>query len=156
MSSDKNNELLEGCEWLERFEGYRGEIYLDTEMIETVGIGRNLEVYPFDEDEQLEYDRGGYSHVEAVGWAYSKLAQCRYEIIKQKPTLCRCPAVVRLIVTDMTYNLGLRGVLGFRKMFDALRREDYKQAALELQDSRYFKQTGQRALHHYKELMKLS
>ncbi len=152
---DKNLELLEGCEWLERFEGFRSEIYFDTEMIETVGIGRNLEVYPFDEEEQLEYDRGGYKHVDAVAWAYEKLSQCRLDIMVHKPTLVRCPPVVRLIVTDMTYNLGLRGVLGFKKFFEALRQEDYKRAALELQDSKYFSQTGTRALHHYRGLLKI-
>ena len=146
---------MEGCEWLERFEDYKGEIYLDTENIETVGIGRNLEVYPFDEEELYEYNLGGYSHVEAVAWAFEKLSQCRYEVMIQKPTLCRNPPVVRLIVTDMCYNLGLKGVLGFQRMLDALRREDYKQAALELQDSKYFRQTGQRARHHYEELLKL-
>lgn len=155
MGLDKNKELLEGCEWLEKFEGYRSEIYFDTENIETVGIGRNLEVYPFDDEEQLEYDRGGYSHTEAVAWAYSKLAECRFNLMVHKPWLVEAPHVVRLICTDMVYNLGLQGALGFRKMHDALKLKDYKQAALELQDSKYFKQTGQRSLHHYRKLMEL-
>ena len=152
---DKNLELLKGTEWLEKYEGYRSEIYLDTVNVETVGIGRNLEVYPFDEEEQEVYDKEGYPHVLAVAWAYNKLAECRKNIIIHKPWLVEQPPVVRQIVTDMTYNLGLKGVLQFQKMFLALKDNDYKQAALELQDSKYFSQTGRRALAHYRRLMTL-
>lgn len=153
---DQNKELLKGTQWLEEFEGYRSEIYLDTENIETVGIGRNLEVFPFDDEELSEYNKGGYELNRAVGWAYEQLALCRQGLIFRLPWICTAPPTVRLVLTDMSYNLGLTGLLGFKNMLLALKMENYKQGALELQDSKYFKQTGQRALHHYRELLNLA
>jgi lysozyme len=151
---NKEEELMVGCEWLEKFEGYESKIYMDTEGIDTVGIGRNLEVYPFDDEEAAEYELHGYTHLEAIAWAHTKLMQCRKDIIIHNPWVLEQPEDVRLILTDMVYNLGLRGTLGFKRMLRAIKAQDYAQAAAELEDSKYFHQTGQRSLHHYRLLLK--
>ena len=49
------------------------------------------------------------------------------------------------ILSEMTYQLGFKGVLGFKKMWKAIRNMDYTEAAAQMKDSRWFKQTPVRA-----------
>jgi len=51
----------------------------------------------------------------------------------------------RLAVTDMAYQLGVRGLCRFVKMAMALSAKDYETAANELLDSEYARQTPARA-----------
>jgi len=50
------------------------------------------------------------------------------------------------VLANMAYNLGGRGLALFKKMIAAIGRGDFAGAALEMQDSRWFKQVGGRAL----------
>jgi lysozyme len=45
----------------------------------------------------------------------------------------------------MIFNLGLYGVLGFKRMLAALREKDYLKASKEMLDSKWAKQVGYRA-----------
>ena len=45
----------------------------------------------------------------------------------------------------MAFNIGVAGVLKFKKMIAAIERKDFKQAALEMDDSKWSKQVGARA-----------
>lgn len=152
---DKNEELLKGCEWLEDFEGYEAKPYLDSQNIETCGIGRNLEVYPFDDEElaSIEANNGDWSHVEAVAWTYKHLSDTRLMLVVGAPWVLQQPVNVRLILTDMAYNIGLAGLWNFKKMLAAMKAYDYPKAAKELKDSLYYTQTGRRSKHHYDMLM---
>lgn len=49
------------------------------------------------------------------------------------------------VLSEMAYQLGFKGLLGFKKMWRALRDMDYVTAAAEMKDSRWFKQTPVRA-----------
>ena len=49
------------------------------------------------------------------------------------------------VILNMVYQMGLRGVLKFRKMIDAMACGDFNRAAVEMEDSRWFKQTPNRA-----------
>ena len=49
------------------------------------------------------------------------------------------------ILVEMTFQLGFKGVLAFKKMWRAIRDMDYETAAAEMKDSRWFKQTPVRA-----------
>lgn len=155
---DKNKELLKGVEWLEDFEGYEPVPYLDSVGIETVGIGRNLEVHPFDKEElhDIEANNGEWAHVCAVEWCYSELQGIRQSLVIGAPWVVEQPIDVRLILTDMAYNLGLGGLWNFKKMLKAMKEGDYQTAAEELKDSKYFRQTGRRSEHHYGLLKELS
>lgn len=56
--------------------------------------------------------------------------------------------VRKAVLLDLRFNLGLRGLLGFTKMLGALEAGDYDRAAVELLDSRYARQVGNRALRN--------
>ena len=55
------------------------------------------------------------------------------------------PDDVRYILVNMTYNLGLGGVLKFKNMLIAIENHDYKRAAKEMVNSAWYKQVGNRA-----------
>ena len=65
------------------------------------------------------------------------------------------PHQVKAILHDMHYNLGSNGLAGFKKMNAAINSRDYKIAAEELKDSKYYTQTGRRAKTHYQTLRSL-
>lgn len=65
------------------------------------------------------------------------------------------PHQVKAILHDMHYNLGHAGLAGFKKMNAAINARDYKTAAKELKDSKYYRQTGNRARTHYQTLLSL-
>jgi len=54
-------------------------------------------------------------------------------------------AVRRDVLVELAYNLGLSGLLSFVKMFAAIRAHDFKEASVQLLDSKYSKQVGKRA-----------
>lgn len=49
------------------------------------------------------------------------------------------------ILVEMTFQLGFKGVLGFKKMWRAIREMDYTKASEEMKDSRWFRQTPARS-----------
>ena len=49
------------------------------------------------------------------------------------------------VMTDMAFNLGVRGVMNFKKMIAALEAKDYTQAAAEMLDSTWQQEVGDRA-----------
>lgn len=58
------------------------------------------------------------------------------------------------ILVEMTFQLGFKGVLGFKKMWKAIREMDYTKASEEMKNSRWFKQTPVRAGHLADKMMK--
>ena len=54
------------------------------------------------------------------------------------------PEIVQRVMVDMRFNLGSTGFKGFKKMIAAVKAEDFAQAALEMKDSKWFVQVGQR------------
>ena len=55
----------------------------------------------------------------------------------------------------MAYQLGVNGVLKFKKMIEALRSKDYKEASKQGLDSLWAKQTPQRANRLMKRMSEL-
>lgn len=54
----------------------------------------------------------------------------------------------KAIILSMAYQMGISGVLKFKNMIKAIEQDDYRNAALEMLDSRWAKQTPQRADRH--------
>jgi lysozyme len=58
------------------------------------------------------------------------------------------PSDIQLILVDIAFNLGRNGLATFVKFKTALQREDYRTAANELENSRWYGKVGQRSKHH--------
>lgn len=54
----------------------------------------------------------------------------------------------RIIIKSMCYQLGVDGLLKFKRMIAALSEKDYALAAKEALDSKWYKQTPKRAIRH--------
>ena len=55
----------------------------------------------------------------------------------------------KMVLVDMAFNMGIEGLLGFKKMLSALKRRDFMEAGKELMRSKYAEQVKTRALQNY-------
>jgi len=112
-------------------EGFSGRPYEDATGHLTIGYGRNLDARPLDEAEGRWLLERDLSRLEAE--------------LERMPLYLSLDPVRRAALLEMAYNLGVRGLAGFRRMLAALARRDWETAAAEALDSRWAKQVGARA-----------
>jgi len=117
--------------WLREEEGYRRFMYLDTEGIPTIGYGRNLKdvgINPVEAEFLLRNDmQSALIGAASFPW-FDALSDLR-----------------KAVITDMIFNMGLLRFKTFKKMLFAVTNKDYPGAALEMLDSKWAKQVGDRA-----------
>ena len=130
------NKLLES---VKKHEGYRNKVYLDTLNKRTVGVG-HLCVEDFWE-EGKEYDEDFLMGI---------LEKDLQSAIDQADDMCSNLTIsddAKIIIIEMIFQLGGTGVSKFRKMWQALQQDppDYAEASVQMLDSRWAKQTPNRA-----------
>ncbi len=118
-------------EWIKSDEGLSLVLYQCPMGKYTIGYGRNLE------------DRG-ISQEEADYLLSNDISYCKHQLSNYDWYLIQ-PKEVKDALVNMRFNLGLFGLLQFKKMIDALKNKDYQRAAKEALDSRWAKQVGNRA-----------
>ena len=126
-------------EQLIRDEGMRLKAYRDTQGLLTIGVGRNLDavgLYPDEVDYLLDNDlrRVQEQVLIALPWTVS-LDEARFGVL-----------------LNMCFNLGLRGLLKFREMLSAVETGDWTTAAVEMLDSDWATQVGDRAVRLAKQM----
>ena len=140
-------------------EGLRLEVYKCPAGYWTVGVGRNLEGKPLRKEEQeYIFKRSGLAPDEVIEVLKERgitkdeaLFLLREDIADAEKDLQHfdwflgLDPVRRKVVIDMRYNLGPTRFRGFKKMIAALARGDYKQAAAEMVDSKWYHQVGNRS-----------
>ena len=120
-------------------EGYRNKVYLDSLGKRTVGVG-HLCVEDFWEDDK-EYEEKFLLTI--LEHDLQSAVQSAERLLKGCPIL---DSLAREIVIEMVFQLGETGVSKFRNMLKALKEgPDYKTASIEMLDSRWAKQTPNRA-----------
>jgi len=124
---------------VKKHEGYRNKVYLDTLGKRTVGVG-HLCVEDFWEDDK-EYSEEMLMNIlkddlkNAIEGAERLLKDCRI-----------LDSLAKEIIIEMVFQLGETGVSKFKNMLKALKEgPDYQTAAIEMLDSRWAKQTPNRA-----------
>jgi len=122
---------------IKKHEGLRFTPYKDSEGILTVGYGRNIEAVPFSQDEvdlmfrnDLRRARDGAESFAA----YTQMNETR-----------------RGVLIEMVFQMGVGGVSKFKRFLDAAFNRDWARAAEEMLDSKWARQTPERA----KELAKI-
>ncbi len=74
-----------------------------------------------------------------------RINNIKRELSHEKGFFIQLPQEVQDVVAEMAYQLGVGGVLKFKKMWAALAERDYDTAAKEAMDSKWAKQTPNRA-----------
>ena len=142
MKKETFDKLLES---VKKHEGYRNKVYLDTLGKRTVGVG-HLCVEDFWEDDK-EYEEDFL-----MGILQKDLQGA---IDKAEDLINNCPSGgkanisddAKILIIEMVFQLGGNGVSKFRKMWQALQQDppDYAEASVQMLDSRWAKQTPNRA-----------
>lgn len=114
----------------------------------TIGVGRNLETNPLTEEEKRVC--GDYKHGITRNAAYyllrNDIARVEKELRKKVPFYETLNDDRQYALLDMAFNLGLAGLLKFKKMLMAMATGYWEEAAKECLDSKYARDTGKRAL----------
>ena len=127
-------------ESVKKHEGYRNKVYLDTLGKRTVGVG-HLCVEDFWEDDK-EYEESFLMEI---------LQKDLQEAIRNAKELMNkygCSDINEIaeeILIEMVFQLGMTGVSKFKNMWKALAELNYVGASYEMLDSRWAKQTPNRA-----------
>lgn len=74
-----------------------------------------------------------------------KIAKLKDELSDKISFFYSLPEELQDVLIEMAYQMGISGLLNFKKMLGALSTKDYNKAADEMLDSRWAKQTERRA-----------
>lgn len=115
-----------------RDEGMKLKPYKCTANKMTIGVGRNL-------------DEMGISREEAIVMLKNDIRRVDIELGDRLPFYFDMTQRRRDILVNMCFNLGITRFMGFKKMLEAIEAGDYQKAAIEMLDSRWSMQVGDRA-----------
>ena len=135
-------------ESVKKHEGYRNKVYLDTLGKRTVGVG-HLCVEDFWEDDK-EYEEKFL--MEILEKDLQEAIRGARELMQERNCL-NIDEKAEEILIEMVFQLGRTGVSKFNNMWKALAEQNYIGASFEMLDSRWAKQTPNRA-KSMAELMK--
>lgn len=120
-------------EQIKKHEGFRANPYTCTAGKLTIGYGTNLDA--------------GITKTQAEALMSEELANIEYDLgDKLQNWFSRLSDVRKAVLVNMAYNLGLNGLMRFRKMIDALAHKDFELASREMLNSKWAKQVGRRAV----------
>ena len=135
-------------ESVKKHEGYRNKVYLDTLGKRTVGVG-HLCVEDFWEDDK-EYEEKFLMEILAED-LQNAIKGARE--LKEEHSCTDIDEIAQEIIVEMVFQLGKNGVSKFKNMWKALSEHNYTGASYEMLDSKWAKQTPNRA-KSMAELMK--
>lgn len=113
-------------------EGKRSKPYRDSVGKLTIGIGRNL-------------DDSGLSDSEILYLFHNDILRVSMELEGAFPWFVRLSEHRQHALIDMTFNLGLSRLLGFKRFLTAMAAGDFNRASVEMLDSKWAGQVGLRA-----------
>jgi lysozyme len=117
---------------LKRDEGLRLKPYRDSVGKLTIGYGRNL-------------DDNGVTEEEAAGLLYNDIVTAKQSLAKHLPWFMQLDDARRGVLINMAFNLGIWGLLSFKKFLASIQSGDYATAKAEMLNSRWAEQVGARA-----------
>jgi lysozyme len=113
-------------------EGERLKPYRCTAGKLTIGVGRNLE------------DRG-ITRDESAMLLANDITAMETELVRALPWVTQLNEVRQRVLLDMAFNMGVVGLLNFKRTLATIQAGDYQQAATMMLDSKWARQVGQRA-----------
>lgn len=124
-------------------EGFSPSIYTDKTGHPTIGYGYNLSVYSYE----------GKRITKAYGLLTDILKE-NHKALLSYEWYKNLDAMRKMVILDLSYNLGLNGLLKFKQFIKAIEDKNYALAVERLQKSPYFNQVKKRASRNM-EILKL-
>jgi len=128
---------------LEIEEGYRAKPYLDSLGFPTVGIGKRIG--------PKGADLSNYQFTVSKSIAYAWLEE-EVEVVESQLNKLiwfnNLNDDRKMVLLSMGYQLGVTGLLKFKRMIAAIEHNNWSSAAREAKDSLWYKQTKNRAGRH--------
>jgi lysozyme len=110
--------------------------YQDSEGYWTIGVGR-----------LIDKRKGGRLRKDEMALMLENdITEAEFDAAVLFPTFSRLSANRKAVLCNMAFNLGRQGLAAFKKLREAIEAEAWEQAAAEMQDSLWAKQTGNRAI----------
>ncbi len=119
-------------ERIKRHEGFVPRLYRDPLGVPTLGYGHNL------------YIPITRTAAEVILRDDLLRAISDYHLLPRE-VIANLSGEREEVLVEMIFNLGVKGVLEFRRMLEAIARGNYEVAAREMLDSRWARQVGRRA-----------
>ncbi|MCL4490472.1 MAG: glycoside hydrolase family protein [Nitrospirae bacterium] len=145
---------------LKRHEGLRLKPYLCPAGKLTIGVGRNIEDRGFDAEEKEKLfgnanikpkdyierlDRDGITEDQAMYLLRNDISQCMTKLRATVQYFDKLSEARQDVLINLCFNMGLAGLMDFRKMFAAMKDGKYEEASDEMIRSRWAQQVGVRA-----------
>ena len=128
---------------LEEHEGFRSSAYLDSEGYTTIGIGRLID----------KRKGGGISKAEALFLLENDVARFMKELDQKLPWWRGLSDIRQRVLVDLSFNLGVPGLLGFKNTLRAIHEGRFEDAAAGMLASKWASQVGARA-HRLARMMR--
>jgi lysozyme len=122
-------------EQLARDEGYRQFAYEDSEGFWTVGIGRCID----------RRKGKGLSLAEAEMLLENDIRDFTADLLVALPWAMTLDAARLGALVNIAFNVGVQGLLGFKKALAAMEKDQYQEARTHFLDSKWARQVGHRA-----------
>jgi lysozyme len=133
----KNNLLND----LKKHEGFRADEYKDSKGIPTLGYGTKLPLSIYEINTfRVTLDENKKAHIDienAEDLLNYRLNTMIIDIQKKKPIVNELSSERQNVIYNMCYQMGVEGVLKFKKMWLALEKGDYEEASKEMLDSKW-------------------
>ena len=113
-------------------EGVKLKPYFCTANRLTIGVGRNI-------------DDKGITPSEAVYLMRNDIAEVQEGLARALPWFTALDEVRRSVLIDMAFNLGVKGLLSFKKTLTHIEAKRYTDASAEMLLSKWAQQVGSRA-----------
>jgi lysozyme len=120
----KSPQLAYQIKLLTRDEGLRLKPYRCTAGKLTIGVGRNLEDV-------------GITKEEAEQMLANDISRVTVDIVKRIPWALKLDDARFSVIHSMVFQMGIGGVMNFRKFLNALQMGDYVKASIEMMDSKW-------------------
>lgn len=137
---------------LMRDEGLRLRVYRCTAGKLTVGVGRNLDDVGISAAETARLGctkataiAKGVTRAQALGLLDADIERAERDLDRELPWWRGLDEVRRRVLVNMTFNLGIRGLLGFRNTLAKVKAGSYAAAADGMMASKWAGQVGARA-----------
>jgi len=143
-----------GLDQLKKHEGFRSNVYHCTAGAETIGFGYNMTANPLrlPEHELQAMRTLGVSETRAEQLLKSVVSGITKELYQAIPWIVRLNEARQAVLLGMAYNLGVPGLLKFKRTLGLIEHGDYDNAADAMLQSKWATQVKGRALELSKQM----